>query len=442
VKTRTILALGALALTSACGIFGGGDKKPKTPVLGERIPILSSETGAEIDPSVAAIPVVLPPAVVNESWTQTGGNAAKSMGHPALGAALAHAWTVSIGTGSNKKQRLASSPVVADGRVYTIDSDAEVRAFNAQTGATIWSTKLTSSTGKNANSLFGGGVSVDGDRVFATNGVGDVAALNATTGAILWRKRPGGPLRGAPSIANGNIYVISQDNQIFALRASDGNSEWNEAGTLELAGVFGAAAPAIAQGTVVAGFSSGELNAYRYENGRVVWQDALSRTSISTAVASLSDIDASPVIDGGVVYAVGQGGRMVALEIITGQRRWEVNISGGATPWVAGDWLFVVTDDARLLCIARATGRVRWATQLPRWDNEKKKSGLISWTGPLLAGDRLIVASSDGRLGNVMPATGALSTVTSIGEGINLPPIVANNTLYVLDDKGRLSAYR
>ena len=37
-------------------------------------------------------------------------------------------------------------------------------------------------------------------------------------------------------------------------------------------------------------------------------------------VSSLSDIDADPVIDNGQVFAIGQGGRMVALEIITGQR--------------------------------------------------------------------------------------------------------------------------
>ena len=115
--------------------------------------------------------------------------------------------------------------------------------------------------------------------------------------------------------------------------------------------MFGSASPAVGQGTVVAGFSSGELNAYRYENGRQVWQDALQRTSIRTSVSSLSDIDADPVIDGGQVFAVGQGGRMVALELTTGQRQWELNIAGISTPWVAGDWVFVVTDDAKLMCI-------------------------------------------------------------------------------------------
>ena len=177
------------------------------------------------------------------------------------------------------------------------------------------------------------------------------------------------------SIASGALYVMSQDNQIYSLKESDGSTNWSAAASLEIAGVFGSASPAVGQGTVVAGFSSGELNAYRYENGRQVWQDALQRTSIRTSVSSLSDIDADPVIDNGQVFAVGQGGRMVALELTTGQRQWELNIAGIATPWVAGDWIFVVTDDAKLLCISPLNGHIRWINQLPAVPHAEGKEG-------------------------------------------------------------------
>jgi outer membrane protein assembly factor BamB len=193
---------------------------------------------------------------------------------------------------------------------------------------------------------------------------------------------------------------------------------------------------------VVAGFSSGELNAYRYENGRVVWGDALSRTSISTSVGALSDIDADPVIDQGRVYAIGQGGRMVSIELASGQRVWEINVAGISTPWVAGDWIFVVTDQAQVLAIARATGRVRWMTQLPHFQNEKKKGGPISWTGPVLAGNRLILASSAGQIVNVSPQDGAIQSTLETKSTYSLPPVVANNTLYLLSDQGQLTAFR
>ena len=236
--------------------------------------------------------------------------------------------------------------------------------------------------------------------------------------------------------------MISQDNQIYSLKTSDGTTNWSNAAALEIAGVFGTASPAVGQGTVVAGFSSGELNAYRYENGRLVWQDALARTSIRTSVASLSDIDANSVIDNGQVFAIGQGGRMVALELTSGQRMWELNIAGIATPWVAGDWVFVATDDAKLIAVARTTGKVRWINQMPRFMREKSKRGQITYRGPVLAGGRLILVGSNGTLINFDPATGNYQSQTQLGVPVSLAPVVANSTLYVLDDEGRLHAFR
>jgi outer membrane protein assembly factor BamB len=193
---------------------------------------------------------------------------------------------------------------------------------------------------------------------------------------------------------------------------------------------------------VVAGFSSGELTAYRYENGRNLWSDALARTRISTSVATLSDIDADPVIDRGRVFALGQGGRMASYELTSGQRIWELNIAGIATPVVAGEWVFALTDDAKLLCVARSTGKVRWIAQFDQWRDAEDKKGPIFWTGPVLAGNRLIVGSTEGKLVSVNPADGSFAEFFDLDQPISLPPIVANNMLYVLDDSGRISAFR
>jgi outer membrane protein assembly factor BamB len=435
-----VCALAMLTTLGGCGIFkGGDDKKPHTPVMGQRISVLAAETGAEIDPALEAVPVVVPAEQVNPEWGQPGGNAAKSMGNPALGQALAMAWDRKI-PGSTPKARMAAGPVVGAGRVYVMDIHAVIHAYDLKSGAPAWTAQLNQKRDKKV-SLFGGGVSFDEGKVYATNGDGDAGAFDATTGKPLWVKRPGGPLRGAPSVAFNTVYVVSQDNQLFALKADTGETLWTESGSLESSGVFGVAAPAIAQGTVVAGFSSGELNAYRYENGRSVWQDSLSRTSITTSVASLVDIDAAPVIDQGKVYSVGQGGRMVAMDLITGQRLWELNIAGLQTPWIAGEWIFVVTDDAKLLCIARNSGKVRWLTSLPRWKKEKKHSGPIIWSGPILAGGRLLLASTRGDLVNVNIADGAIGSNTHLGGRVYAPPIVADNMLLVLTDAGRLVAY-
>jgi outer membrane protein assembly factor BamB len=433
-----VLVAAALA-ASGCGVFKKG--KASTPVLGQRIPVLTGEGDVLVDPATTALQMTLPPPLPNANWTQSGGDATKSMGQLALGTSITRAFTVQAGRGSSLTARLASAPIVANGRVYTIDTLGTVRAFDARTGAQAWSSQTPVEKGNQAE-LYGGGLAYDQGHIYATNGLGFVSALDERNGGIIWKVRPGGPLRGAPSVANGSIYVISQDNQIYSLKEDDGTTQWSQPASLEVAGVFGSASPAVGQGTVVAGFSSGELNAYRYENGRQVWADALQRTSIRTSVSTLNDIDADPVIDSGQVIAVGAGGRMVAMDLITGQRQWEINIAGIATPWVAGDWIFVVTDDAKLLCVYRQNGHIRWITQLPQFEKPKSKKGLIDYSGPILAGGRLIVTGSNGALVFVDPTTGRFQSQTNIGAPVSLPPIVANSTLYVFDDRARLTAFR
>ncbi len=431
-----VLALGL----SGCGAFSGKGK-PTTPTVGNRIPILSRiESGAKVDKTLADVAVVLPPAAANADWPQAGGTATKSYGHLALASAPSRGWSASI-PGSSSKQRLAAAPVIGGGQLFAMGTDGVVHAYDASSGAPRW-TQSFKITGDGASSVFGGGASFDNGHVFVTTGVGEVASLDAADGKLLWKVKPAGPLRGSPTIAFGLVFVMTQDNQIHALNSEDGTNAWNQAASSGQTGVFGVGAPAAGQGTVLAGFSTGELIAYRYENGRQLWTDALARTSLSTTVGVLTDIDADPIIDRGRVYALGQGGRMAAYELTSGQRIWELNLAGISTPAIAGEWIFTLTDDAKLLCIARTTGKVRWMTQLARFQNEKKRKNAIYWTGPVLAGDRLWFANSRGGVYSAAAADGSVALLTELKSPITLAPVVAGSTLYILDDGGKISSFR
>lgn len=434
------LALVLALAVAGCGVFGGKDK-PKTPTVGNRIPILSRvDTGARVDPLLAGVTVIVPAATANPDWPQAGGTASKAYGNLALAANPTRSWTAQI-AGSTKKQRLGASPVVGGGQLFVMDTEGVVHAFDAQTGAVRWRTPF-SIKGDNQNTVYGGGAAYSDGRVYVTTGLGEVAALDARDGRVLWKVKPAGPLRGSPTIAYNQVFVMTMDNQLHALNAADGATLWNEAASSGQTGVFGVAAPAAGQGTIVAGFSTGELVAYRYENGRQLWSDALARTSLSTTVGVLTDIDADPIIDRGRVFALGQGGRMAAYELVTGQRIWELNLSGISTPALTESWIFTLTDDGKLLCIQRATGKVRWLTQLARFENEEKKKNPIFWTGPVLAGDRLWFANSNGQVYSAGVNDGTPVLHSELKQPITLAPIVAGATLYILDDSGRITAMR
>ena len=331
--------------------------------------------------------------------------------------------------------------MIGAGKLVAVDTSGVIHAFHADTGAGLWTHRIQVS-GDLRDATFGGGASYVDGHVFATSGTGDVVSLDADTGAEQWRVKPAGPLRGSPTVAFNTVFVMTQDNQIHALAVDNGEQIWSDAAASGQSGVFGVAAPAAGQGTVIAGYSSGELVAYRYENGRNLWSDALARTSISTEVGALTDVDADPIISNGQAFALGQGGRMAAYDLTSGQRVWDLTLAGISTPALAGEWIFTLTDDARLLCIARSTGKVRWVTQLQAWRNENSKTGPIFWTGPALASNRLWMASSRGEVFSADVMTGTPTLFTELNDGVSLPPVIANNTMYILDDGGRITAWR
>ena len=217
---RSTARAGALlAITlglSACGggLFGGGDKKV-TPTVGNRMPILSRIEAAKVDPALASVSVVLPPAQANAEWAQAGGTAGKSYGHLALPDNLGTAWTASV-AGSSDRRRLAAAPVIGDGKLFVADTSGVIHAFDAQSGGKLWNQVAEVDANLRAAN-FGGGVSYAEGRVYATNGVGEVLALDAQTGSQVWKVKPAGPLRGAPTVAFGSVYVMTQDNQLIAL---------------------------------------------------------------------------------------------------------------------------------------------------------------------------------------------------------------------------------
>lgn len=439
--TALVLGLASVALVAlpGCNTFKPKGKKPVT--AGERISVLDYERQVEAEADLAGVDVVVPPAHVNTEWIQPAGNSSGNLGHVVLGDTLTKVWSASIGRGSDPTRRLNGTPVIADNRLFVTDTEGRVSAFDSSSGRVLWRQTIVLE-GEGSRPAFGGGVSTMGGRVFATTGFGVVVAFDAATGAEIWRVQLPTPLRAAPAVDSGRVFVTSQDGQLTALNADTGEQLWQATSTVEPASILGEGSPSIALDTVVAGFPSGELFALRVENGRTAWQDQLSRTGRTTALGALSGIAASPVVDRGRVFAIGHGGRMVALELATGTRVWEREFAGVNAPWPAGDWVFAVTVEAELVALTRADGKIRWVADLGHWKDPEDKKGAIEWFGPVLAGNRLVLVSSRGRMALVSPESGEIVSTRKLEHAAFLPPVVANGMLYILTDDGTVTAYR
>jgi outer membrane protein assembly factor BamB len=413
----------------------------KIEVKGERVAVLPTSSAVEADPKLKNEPVVLPKPVANTDWPQPGGYADNVMHHLSAAGKLNREWDSSIGAGSSSDTRLTASPVISGGKIFVLDSQVNVSAYDAKSGDRLWRIDLTPDD-EDAEEGFGGGVAVSGDRVFVSTGFGFVAALNAKTGKEIWRRAATVPFRAAPVVNGGRVFVATQENQLMALAEDDGRVLWDHRGIAESAGILGSNSVAVSGDLVVVPYTSGELFALNVRNGRAVWSDTLARQGGLTPLSSLADISGRPVIDRGIVFANSHAGRLVAIDIRTGERVWTIDVGGTQRPWVVGDYVYVITDNAQVLCVRRADGRVRWIRPLKAYRDAEGRRGAIAWSGPVLVSDRLIAVSSEGFAISISPYTGEVLGEIDIPDKAFIAPVVANNTVYVLTDDARLTALK
>lgn len=440
-----VLVLTASLLLGGCDTVrdffgGGGNDDPKLP--GDRISVLQLEQRLAPDPEVAAVAPTLPEPVVNDGWTQNGGSSNRVLGHLALGGELRRAWSANAGAGSNRTRRIIAQPVVANGIVVTLDAEGSVRAFDLATGRSRWSRDMKPDADNRGIEALGGGVAIGEGRVFVASGFRRIDALDLNSGAILWTQTLPSQVRAAPGAGPDRLYVLTVQNQLLALSASTGEIQWASTGIAEDARLLGSGSPAVSGSLVVAAQSSGELVAVRTENGRQVWSDNLSTVRRAGSVWNVSDIRAAPVIDRDLVFAINLAGRMVAIDQRSGARIWQQELGALDMPWLAGDTLYLITTRNELVALARDTGQARWITQLAEWENPERRRDPIRWTGPVLAGGRLIVAGTNEDVLEISPADGSILKTWDTGDSIQIPPVVAGQTLLLLNDDGTLEAYR
>jgi outer membrane protein assembly factor BamB len=423
------------AVVATCGGCGGplssiknpfAEKEVKLP--GERIAVIT-DPGQLSAGQVTSKPVSIPAARANASWSQPGGVPSNNLGHLALNGALRKAWSVDAGTGSSSRGRLSAVPLVAGGKVFTLDAAGNISAFSSSGGSRIWKASVTPEH-ESSKEGFGGGLALDGGRLYATTGYGTVVALDAGSGAVQWTKSMGKPIRNSPTAAGGKIYFVSTENTLHALNAADGEELWKARGLPQTATLLSNASPAVANGIVVAPFPAGDIVAFQAGGGKMSWSDSLTRTSDTSAAGILGD-PARPVIDRDVVFAVSHGGRMIATSASSGARVWTRNVASTQMPWVAGDTVFVVDVSGKLMALGRSDGQVRWVSELP---------ASARWSGPVLAGNRVWVISGEGLLVGADARTGQLGNQIDLDTDVFVTPVVAGGRMYILSDDADLIA--
>ena len=446
----TIILLGLL--TAGCGrkeVILEGKREalrspnPETLVDGELPEAADGETPAETDEPVnQALPINLATPVNHASWTHLGGSPSHTVTHPALSANPQVAWSVNIGAGNSRRARLTAEPVVADGRIYTLDSRSNVMALSADTGATLWQAALIPST-DGADDASGGGLAIGSGILAVTTGFGELSALDLETGAVLWQQKLEAPVSGAPAVADGIVFVGGRDNRAWGVDVSNGRVKWQLSNTPEITGVLGTGSPALNDRLALFPFTSGEVMAALRGSGVRVWSSLVSGERRGRAYTGVRDFSGIPVIAGDAIYAGTSSGRLSAMTT-GGERIWTAKEGAADAVSVAGGSVFVISDQAELLRLDAETGERIWGVPLPYYTKERqrRRKAIYANYGPVLAGGRLWVGSSDGTLRGFDPVDGSEVAQVAIPGGAASRLVVVNGTAYLLSGKGQLLALR
>jgi len=448
---RPIALLAAVAALSACSTvsrigdainpFDGSDAPQAVAPQDGRQSILSAEEDLLPNPEFASRTITVPPAVSVTDWSQPGGTADNSPPQSSGAAVLERAWRANLGAGSNNRVKLAAPPVIANGSLYFLDADHRVHAIDARDGHRLWDERLRPTAGRDRVAR-GGGVAVGAGRVFVSTGFGFIVALDAANGNEIWRAQASAPFQSAPTTAGDRVYAVTNDSELMAFDAATGEVSWTYQAIAEPARILSAPSVGVDGETVVAPFASGELVALLSANGRRLWSDSLSRAGRVNSLSAINDIAGRPVIDGGAAYAASHSGILAAIDLRSGQRIWARSFASTQTPWLAGDVLYAVNVDGELAAFDRRTGNVFWVEQLRRYRNEGERKGRVAWTGPIMIGGRLVLANSEGDVVAVSPANGQTLASTDIGQPVFIPPIAANDQIYIVTDEARLVVLR
>lgn len=417
----------------------GGEKKQGPKLEGERISVLRGAAELKGDPSLEGVAVEVPGAETNSAWPQKSGGVAGIGGNLTLPVTLENRQSSSIGDGADFRFRLVPSPVAGDGAIFAMDAEGRVSAHDMKDVSEVrWISPGAAS--EEDEPVMGGGIAYDAGKVFAVSGKGMAVALDAATGMELWRQPLNIPVRSAPRVADGRVYVVTVDSQLFALSVAGGEILWNHRGVNEGTGFLVEASPAIASDLVITPYASGEVHTLSTEDGDERWSDVVMGPQRQSANSVFTGIGGDPVVSGGMLYIAGSASMFAVFQPDTGRRLWEQPVSSINTPWVAGDYVYLLTSDSVLMAFNRIDGRVKWASQLPMYDDEDVKRGRFTWNGPVMAGGRLLIVGGHGVMIEASPQDGSVLSETDIPSGIYTPPVVADGVLYLVSEEATLYA--
>ena len=343
------------------------------------------------------------------------------------------AWDVSVGSGIGDFYSNLH-PAYADSVVYAADRKGTVKALNADDGKEVWSVNLAEKDGwfSRKPALLSGGLTVAGGHVYVGSEKAQVYALDAGDGSVVWKTTAAGEVLSRPTVSDGMVLVHTSNGQLQALDENSGAVKWTVNLDMPALSLRGESAPAVAYGAAIVGGDNGRVSAVLMQQGQMIWQQRISQATGSTEIDRLSDVDTTPVIVNGVVYALAYNGNLTALDLRSGQIMWKRELGSVNDFIVDGDRIYIVDQNDRLLALTTDGGVTLWT-----------QSDLLHrlLTSPALYNGSLVVGDAEGYMHWINPEDGRFVAQQKVDSaGFLTDPVVADGKLLIQAKDGTVYA--
>ncbi len=395
----------------------------------------------KVDPALEKVAINSPSQQENDSWNGSSAEQNQRFENAAKNFKTTKSWFSSVknislqesslywtGFGSTANDDFVFAPVIKNNKIYTLNAAGKMVAYDLSSGEKLWKSRVFAS--KFLKNYRSPKIYLADDKIFATAGVNKIAAVSAIDGQILWSKDIASIPVSAPVSDGEMVYFTTNDNKLYALNAKDGEIQWISSAIMRSTAIFGAADPVFYKDQIIAAFSSGEVYALKKKTGELLWSQELNVSKANSSDFYLNDIDATPVIKGNRMFVIGNGGVMMAIDLTNGNYLWRKEIAGIVDFWAAGDFLFVIDNDNKLLSVQQKSGAIKWISQLPNLEKDKKPESKLIYNGVVMMGDKLVISGTDGQLLIASPQDGKVENTFEIGKRIYHAPVVVNGKIY------------
>lgn len=333
-------------------------------------------------------------------------------------------WSAKLGDDA-EFLRVALRPVGDGNRIYAASFDGKVSAFDPETGKQVWRNKL--------DITLSSGPGVGDDVVVVVAADGFVIALGANDGSERWRAYIGGESLATPLVFGERVVVQTVDNQLRALSVFDGSEQWSIEQSTPTLTIRGTTSPVQSGQTVITGFDNGRLVAVDLASGDVQWENMLSPPTGRSDLDRLADIDGDIAVVGQDIYASGYHGRVASLAAESGQVLWARELS--TFEGVTADWnnVYTTLENGEVVALNRSSGTEIW------------RQGVLlrrEPTVPVSFRTTIVVGDLEGYLHFFSNVDGEpVARVRAGKQAIVSTPIVVADRLYVQGDDGTISAW-